>query len=209
MSRKSTGSTSTSAGGGSSNGAQSVKVFCRIRPSNKTEVASGGVVCVKYTDEMIEVKSEEAGEHKFNFDRILGMEFIYHHDHHHHHHIITPPPPSSSSSSPLMIIILIIILIIIIIKVWTLLNRRCSLSSPNHSLKTSYKDTTQPSWHMVRVVRGRYVHSYYKNLLLSFLLFFLFLYFINNNRLIPWKETSRATSSKASSLGPLMRSSIQ
>jgi len=89
MSRKSTGSTSTSAGGGSSNGAQSVKVFCRIRPSNKTEVASGGVVCVKYTDEMIEVKSEEAGEHKFNFDRILGMEFIYHHhlhDHHHHYH---------------------------------------------------------------------------------------------------------------------------
>lgn len=89
MSRKSTGSTSTSAGGGSSNGAQSVKVFCRIRPSNKTEVASGGVVCVKYTDEMIEVKSEEAGEHKFNFDRILGMEFIYHHhlhdDHHHYH----------------------------------------------------------------------------------------------------------------------------
>jgi len=74
MSRKSTGSTSTSAGGGSSNGAQSVKVFCRIRPSNKTEVASGGVVCVKYTDEMIEVKSEEAGEHKFNFDRILGMD---------------------------------------------------------------------------------------------------------------------------------------
>ena len=113
MSRKSTGSTSTSAGGGSSNGAQSVKVFCRIRPSNKTEVASGGVVCVKYTDEMIEVKSEEAGEHKFNFDRILGMEFIYHHHlhdhhhhyhsyrnyhrHHHHHHIITP---SSSLSSP-------------------------------------------------------------------------------------------------------------
>jgi len=90
MSRKSTGSTSTSAGGGSSNGAQSVKVFCRIRPSNKTEVASGGVVCVKYTDEMIEVKSEEAGEHKFNFDRILGMEFIYHHHHlhddHHHYH---------------------------------------------------------------------------------------------------------------------------
>jgi len=29
---------------------------------------------VKYTDEMIEVKSEEAGEHKFNFDRILGMD---------------------------------------------------------------------------------------------------------------------------------------
>ena len=79
MSRKSTGSTSTGGGGSSSNGAQSVKVFCRIRPSNKTEVASGGVVCVKYTDEMIEVKSEEAGEHKFNFDRILGMEFIYHH----------------------------------------------------------------------------------------------------------------------------------
>ena len=74
MSRKSTGSTNASSGGGSSNGAQSVKVFCRIRPSNKTEVASGGVVCVKYTEEMIEVKSEEAGEHKFNFDHILGIE---------------------------------------------------------------------------------------------------------------------------------------
>ena len=89
MSRKSTGSTTASGGGSSSNGAQSVKVFCRIRPSNKTEVASGGVVCVKYTEEMIEVKSEEAGEHKFNFDHILGIESTHHHHHlhyHHHHH---------------------------------------------------------------------------------------------------------------------------
>lgn len=54
--------------------AQSVKVFCRVRPTNKSEINAGGQICVKYTDVSIETKSDETGENKFNFDYIFGME---------------------------------------------------------------------------------------------------------------------------------------
>jgi DNA-binding NtrC family response regulator len=50
-----------------------VQVFCRIRPTNPKELASGAYTCVKYGEQNIEVKTEE-GENKFNFDQIFGMD---------------------------------------------------------------------------------------------------------------------------------------
>mmetsp|Transcript_24792 Transcript_24792/g.53615 ORF Transcript_24792/g.53615 Transcript_24792/m.53615 type:complete len:413 (+) Transcript_24792:296-1534(+) len=55
-------------------GKQSVQVFCRIRPTNSRELATGAHTCVKHGDESIEIKSEETGENKFNFDAIFGMD---------------------------------------------------------------------------------------------------------------------------------------
>lgn len=50
-----------------------VQVFCRVRPTNSKELASGAYTCVKCTDENIEVNTEE-GQNKFSFDRIFNME---------------------------------------------------------------------------------------------------------------------------------------
>lgn len=56
-------------------GKQNVRVICRIRPTNKKELENGGVVCVKHTEQNIEVKWD-GSENKFNFDRIFGPESI-------------------------------------------------------------------------------------------------------------------------------------
>lgn len=59
-----------------------VQVFCRIRPTNPKELASGAYTCVKYTEQNIEINAEE-GQNKFNFDEIFGMdstqEFVFQH----------------------------------------------------------------------------------------------------------------------------------
>lgn len=51
---------------------QNVRVICRVRPTNQREIKEGGVTCVKYTEDTIEVNNE--GSNKFNFDRIFGSE---------------------------------------------------------------------------------------------------------------------------------------
>lgn len=52
---------------------QNVRVICRIRPTNAREIREGGVTCVKFTEDMIEVNNEGA-QNKFNFDRVFGGE---------------------------------------------------------------------------------------------------------------------------------------
>lgn len=51
-----------------------VQVFCRIRPTNKTEAAAGAYTCVTHGEQNIEIKTEETGQNKFNFDAIFGMD---------------------------------------------------------------------------------------------------------------------------------------
>jgi hypothetical protein len=54
--------------GGSREG---VKVICRVRPPNKSEIASGKE-CVKLTNTSIEVRSIETQGGPFFFDRVFG-----------------------------------------------------------------------------------------------------------------------------------------
>lgn len=50
---------------------QNVRVFCRIRPTNQKEIDSGGYTCVNYTNNSIEVATEE-GTNMFTLDRVFG-----------------------------------------------------------------------------------------------------------------------------------------
>lgn len=52
---------------------QNVRVVARVRPTNQKEVSMGGVNCVKYTKDTIEVTVENT-PNNFNFDRIFGPE---------------------------------------------------------------------------------------------------------------------------------------
>ena len=52
---------------------ENVRVVCRIRPTNQKEINSGGVTCVKSTNETIEV-NHEGSQHNFALDRVFGPE---------------------------------------------------------------------------------------------------------------------------------------
>ena len=54
---------------------ENVKVVARIRPTNQKEIQNNGVSCVKYTNKLIEVSSDDGGgSHNFSFDQIFGPE---------------------------------------------------------------------------------------------------------------------------------------
>lgn len=52
---------------------EKVRVLARIRPQTKKEISIGGVQCVKYNDNAIEVTTED-GPYTFTFDRVFGPE---------------------------------------------------------------------------------------------------------------------------------------
>lgn len=53
---------------------ESVRVVCRVRPTNQKEVSSGGVQCVKYSESGgIDVHCDD-GSHSFSFDRVFGPD---------------------------------------------------------------------------------------------------------------------------------------
>lgn len=54
---------------------ENVRVVCRVRPTNQKEIQSGGVTCVKHTDDAIEVNLD-GSLHNFALDRVFGPESL-------------------------------------------------------------------------------------------------------------------------------------
>lgn len=52
-------------------GKTAVRVYVRVRPTNKREIEAGGHTCVKFDDTLIDVQGDE-GSAKFSFDQIFG-----------------------------------------------------------------------------------------------------------------------------------------
>lgn len=51
-----------------------VKVVARFRPQNSVEHSENGQICVQLSEDQVQVTTEDASSHKFNFDRVFGMD---------------------------------------------------------------------------------------------------------------------------------------